>query len=105
MIAEYHLTGSAQGMLSLSPVLSEAVRNLLPTVDYVAGGAFQGTRDVRVVDRAKTLQIATWLHRLNMAAEEDEIASDSGGQVTRQGPSSGSVSSSNDEQPHICGGC
>ena len=76
MIAEYHLTGSAQGSLSLSPVLPEVVRDLLPPVeDYIAGGAFQGMRDVRVVDRAKTLQIATWLHCLDMVAEGDGIAS------------------------------
>ena len=56
MIAEYHLTCSAQGSSSLSPVLPEVVRALLPPIeDYVAGGAFQGTRDMRVVDRAKTL--------------------------------------------------
>ena len=56
MIAEYHLTSSAQGSSSLCPVLLEAVRNLLPPIeDYVAGGTFQGTRDMRVVDRAKTL--------------------------------------------------
>ena len=56
MIAEYHLTGSAQGSLSPIPVLPEAARDLLPPVeDYIAGGMFQGTRDVRVVDRAKTL--------------------------------------------------
>ena len=43
MIAEYHLTGSAQGLLSLSPVLLEAARDLLsPIEDYVAGGTFQG---------------------------------------------------------------
>ena len=76
MIAEYHLTSHAQGSSSLSPVLQEVARNLLPPVgDYIAGGAFQGTRDVRVVERAKTLRIATWLHRLDMAAEGDEIAS------------------------------
>ena len=76
MIAEYHLTGSAQGSSSLNPVLLEAARNLLPPIeDYVAGGAFQGTRDVRVVDRAKTLQIATWLHCLDMSAEGDGMAS------------------------------
>ena len=76
MIAEYHLTSNAQGSLSLSPVLLEAVRDLLPPVeDYVGGGAFWGTRDVRVVERAKTLQIATWLHCLDMAVEGDEIAS------------------------------
>ena len=56
MIAEYHLTSSAQGLSSPSPVLPEVARDLLPPVeDYVVGGAFQGTRDVRVVDRAKTL--------------------------------------------------
>ena len=76
MIAEYHLTSNAQGTLNLSPVLPEVVRNLLPPVeDYVVGGTFWGTRDVRVVERAKTLQIATWLHHLDMAAEGDEIAS------------------------------
>ena len=76
MIAEYHRTSNAQGLSSLRPVLPEAVRDLLPPVkDYVMGGAFQGTRDVRVVERAKTLQIATWLHRLDMAVEGDEIAS------------------------------
>ena len=76
MIAEYHLTGSAQGSSSLRPVLPEVARDLLPPVeDYIAGGAFQGTRDMRVVNRAKTLQIATWMHHLDMAAEGDGIAS------------------------------
>ena len=76
MIAEYHLTSNAQGTSNISPVLLEVARNLLPPVeDYVAGGTFWGTRDVRVVERAKTLRIATWLHRLDMVAEGDEIAS------------------------------
>ena len=77
MIAEYHLTGSAQGLLSLSPVLPEAVRDLLPPIeDYIVGGAFQGTRDVMVIDRAKTLRIATWLHHLDMSADGDAMASE-----------------------------
>ena len=77
MIAEYHLTSSAQGMLSLSPVLPEVVRDLLPPAEaYVAGSTFQGTRDVRVVERAKTLRIATWLHHLDMAADGDGTASE-----------------------------
>ena len=76
MIAEYHLTSNAQGTSNISPVLLEAVRNLLPPVeDYVAGGTFCGMRDVRVVERAKTLRIATWLHRLDMVVKGDEIAS------------------------------
>ena len=76
MIVEYHLTSHAQGSSSLSLVLPEAVRDLLPPIEsYVGGGAFHGTRDVRVVERAKTLRIATWLHRLDMAVEGDQIAS------------------------------
>ena len=78
MIAEYHLTGSAQGTSSLSPVLPEVARDLLPPIeDYVAGGVFQGMRDMRVVERAKTLQIATWLHHLDMVTEGDGTASQS----------------------------
>ena len=77
MITEYHLASHAQGSSSLSPVLPEAATELLPPVDkYTAGVGFHGTRDVRVMDRAKTLRIATWLHRLDMAAaEKDQIAS------------------------------
>ena len=56
MIAECHLTGLAQGSSSISPVLPEVAKDLLPPVqDYLAGGEFQGTWDVRVVERAKTL--------------------------------------------------
>ena len=77
MIAEYDLTSSVQGTLSLSPVLLEVARDLLPPIeDYIVGGAFQGMRDVTVVERAKTLRIATWLHCLDMVAEGDETASE-----------------------------
>ena len=76
MIAEYHLTSHAQGSSSLSLVLPEAARDLLPPIEsYIGGGAFHGTRDMRVVERAKTLRIATWLHHLDMAVEGDQIAS------------------------------
>ena len=77
MITEYHLASHAWGSLSLSAVLLEAVTELLPPLDkYTGGVGFRGTRDVRVVDRAKTLRIATWLHHLDMAvAEKDQITS------------------------------
>ena len=77
MIMEYHLASHAQGSSSLSPVLLEAVTELLPPLGkYTGGVGFRGTRDVRIVDRAKTLRIATWLHRLDMvAAERDQITS------------------------------
>ena len=56
MIVEYHLASHAQGSLSLSPVLPEAWTELLPPLDkYTGGEGFRGTRDVRVMDRAKTL--------------------------------------------------
>ena len=76
MKAEYHLAGHAQGSSSLSLVLLEVARHLLPPMeDYMVGGTFWGTRDVMVVERAKTLQIAISLHRLDMAVAGDEIAS------------------------------
>ena len=73
MIAEYHLTGSAQGLSSLSPV---ATTLLPPIKDYVPGVTFEGTRDVRVVDCARTLREAAWLHRLDMSARRDGMASE-----------------------------
>ena len=77
MIAEYHLTSSAQVSSGLSPVLPEAAKPLLPPIkSYVPGIAFEGTRDVRVLDHAKTLQVAVWLHQLDMSIREDELASE-----------------------------
>ena len=56
MIAEYHLTASAQGPSSLSPIIPQEAAALLPALkNYVPGVAFEGTRHVRVVDHAKTL--------------------------------------------------
>ena len=50
---------------------------MLPALKhYVPGVAFEGTRDVRVVDRAKTLRVAIWLHRLDMAMGGEALASE-----------------------------
>ena len=77
MIAEYHLTGSALGPSSLSPVLLEVATTLLPPIkDYVPSIAFEGTRDVRVLDCARTLRVAAWLHQLNMSTRGDGMASE-----------------------------
>ena len=77
MIAEYHLTGSARGPLSLSPIIPQEAAALLPALkNYVPSVAFEGTRDVRVVDRAKTLRVAVWLHRLDMAEGGEALASE-----------------------------
>ena len=76
MISEYHLTCLSQGPSYVSPVLLEAVKNLLPPLEeYRAGSDFQGIWDTRVLERAKTLRVAVWLHRLDMAAAGDRTAS------------------------------
>ena len=76
MISEYHLMCLSQGPSYISPVLLEAAKDLLPPVEgYMADGGFQGTRDLRVLEKAKTLQVAVWLHRLDMAAAGDGMAS------------------------------
>ena len=43
---------------------------------YVSNVSFEGTRDVRVLDRAKTLRVAVWLHHLDMAVGGDQSASE-----------------------------
>ena len=68
MIAEYHLTRASQGTHSIQPVLPEGAARLMPPVDEYLPGSFEGCRDVRVTDRAQILRIATWLHRLDLAA-------------------------------------
>ena len=74
MIAEYQLTSSARVSSTLSPVLPEAAKPLLPALKtYVPNISFEGTRDVRVLDRAKVLRVAVWLHRLDMSTRGDEV--------------------------------
>ena len=76
MVSEYHLTCLSQGLSYISLVLPEAAKNLLPSVkEYMSGGDFQGTQDARVLERAKTLWVAVWLHHLDMAAAGDRRAS------------------------------
>ena len=78
MISEYHLMCLSQGSSCISPVLLEAAKDLLPPIEeYLAGDSFQGTRDLRVLEKAKTLWVAAWLHHLDMAAAGDGMASSS----------------------------
>ena len=77
MIAEYHLTASTH-QLSLRPILPHEVAPLLPPIKtYVPGVSFEGTRDVRVMDHAVALQVAVWLHRLDMAMGGEALVSES----------------------------
>ena len=76
MISEYHLTCLSQGSSYISPVLPEAAKDLLPPVEeYMADSGFQGTWDLRVLEKAKTLHVAVWLHHLDMATAGDGMAS------------------------------
>ena len=76
MILEYHLTCLSQGPSYVSLVLLEAAKNLLPPIEeYMAGSGFQGTRDLRVLEKAKNLWVAVWLHHLDMATAGDGAAS------------------------------
>ena len=77
MIAEYHLTVSAR-QSSLCLIIPHEVAPLLPPLkNYVPGVSFEGTQDVRVMDHAVALQVAVWLHRLNMAMGGEPLASES----------------------------
>ena len=77
MIAEYHLTSSARVSTTLSSVLPEAAKLLLPAIKtYVSNVSFEGTWDVRVLDHARTLRVAVWLHCLDMAVGGDQSASE-----------------------------
>ena len=77
MIAEYHLTSSARVTSTESPILPEAAKPLLPNLkSYVPNISFEGSRDVRVVDRARALRVAVWLHRLDMSARGDQVVSE-----------------------------
>ena len=59
MILEYHLTCLSRGSSCISPVLPEAAKDLLPPIEeYLADDSFQGTRDLRVLEKAKTLRVA-----------------------------------------------
>ena len=56
MITEYHLMSSARVSTTLCPVLLEAAKLLLPAIKtYVSNVSFEGTRDMRVLYRAKAL--------------------------------------------------
>ena len=55
-ITEYHLMSSARVSTTMSPVLLEAAKLLLPAINmYVSNISFEGTQDVRVLDHTKTL--------------------------------------------------
>ena len=78
MIAEYHLACTTRGSATMSPILPGAVEQYLPPlVDYACPGS-TGISDVRVHDhKFHSLQVAVWLHRVDMSLSWEREASES----------------------------
>ena len=55
MIVEYHLTKGSLGPHSVTPVLPEALKSMLPPLEEYLLSEFQGSHDFRVADWANTL--------------------------------------------------
>ena len=76
MISEYHMACMTRGSLVTSPILPRVIKERLPPLtDYALPEDRLGVTDVRVWDhQARTLWVAMWLHRLDMALSEEPAA-------------------------------
>ena len=79
MISEYHMACMTRGSPVTSPILPGELKDcLLPLIDYASPEDRLGTTNVRVRDhQARTLRVAAWFHRLDMALSEEPAASGS----------------------------
>ena len=77
MIFEYRIACMTRGAPVTSPILpGELEDHLPPLTDYASPEDRSGATDVRVRDhRARTLRVAVWCHRLDMALSEEPAAS------------------------------
>ena len=73
MISEYHMACMTRGSPVTSLILPGEIEDWLPPVtDYASPEDRSGMTDVRVRDhQARTLWVAVWLHRLDMALSEE----------------------------------
>ena len=76
MISKYHMACMTWGFPVTSPILPGVIEDRLPPLtDYALPEDRSGETDVRVWDhQARTLQVAVWLHRLDMALSEEPAA-------------------------------
>ena len=102
MITEYHLACATWGSATMSPILPEAVEQYLPPlVDYARPGG-TGITDVRVRDhKSPSLQVAVWLHRVDMSLSWEKEAPESGAVETHERPPVELPPSSWDWQPPL----
>ena len=79
MISEYHMACVTRGSPVTSPILPGVIKDKLPPLmDYALPKDRSGVTDVRVRNhQARTLWVAVWLHRLDMALSEEPAASGS----------------------------
>ena len=76
MISEYHMACMTRGSPVTSPILPREIEDRLPPLtDYALPEDRLGVTNVRVWDhQARTLRVAVWLHRLDMALSEEPAA-------------------------------
>ena len=79
MISEYHMACVTRGSLVTSPILPGVIKDKLPSLTgYALPEDRSGVTDVRVRHhQAKTLRVAVWLHRLDMALSKEPATSGS----------------------------
>ena len=79
MISEYHMAYVTRGSPVTSPILPGVIEDKLPPLTgYALPEDRSGVTNVRVWDhQARTLRVAVWLHRLDMALSEEPVASGS----------------------------
>ena len=79
MISEYHMACVTRGSLVTSPILPGEIEDRLPPLtDYAPSEDRSGVINIRVWDhQARTLRVAVWLHRLDMALSEEPTTSGS----------------------------
>ena len=73
MISKYHMACMTRGSLVTSPILPREIEDWLPPLtDYASPEDRSGATNVRVWDhQARTLRVAMWFHRLDMALSEE----------------------------------
>ena len=79
MISKYHMACVTRGSPVTSPILPGVIKDKLPPLaGYTLPEDRSDVTDVRVWDhQARTLQVAMWLHRLDMALSREPAASGS----------------------------
>ena len=79
MISEYHMACMTRVSPVTSPILPREIEDRLPPLtDYASPEDRLGATDVRVRDhQARTLWVAVWFHRLDMALSKEPATSGS----------------------------